>query len=213
MTLVDATTIDSPALSRYPQSMIDLQETDLIERSRNGDEAAFELLVKQHSSLVFNLAWRLLGQKEEAEDLAQEAFLRLHKSLPSFRGESRLSTWLYRTTTRLAIDQLRREKIKRRLFFFRRDNDAPDPVELADDPTTNPRRLLRSREAMAQLNRALQTLSPQQRVVFMLRHYEGLALKEIGEHLNLKVGTVKAHLHRAIQHLRRELAEHHEVTP
>ena len=148
--------------------------------------------------------------REEAEDLAQEAFLRLHRSLPGFRGDSRVSTWLYRATTRLAIDQLRRERIKRRLFFFRQDNDAPDPVELAGDSRPDPGREFQSQEAMRLLRKSLDKLSPRQQVIFNLRHYEGLPLKEIAAHLDLETGTVKAHLHRAVTQLRQDLAEYRE---
>ena len=125
--------VDSLPVSGYPQNMVDSEEQALLERIRNGDDSGFEQLVKEHTGKIIGLAWRLVGNREEAEDLAQEAFLRLHRSLPTFRGESRIGTWLYRTTTRLAIDHLRRERLKRKLFFFRQDNDAPDPVELASD--------------------------------------------------------------------------------
>jgi len=205
-----AATIDTLAASRYPQSMVNLDEQALLARIRNGDESGFELLVKEHTGRVIGLAWRLVGNHEEAEDLAQEAFLRLHRSLPNFRGESRISTWLYRTTTRLAIDHLRRERIKRKLFFFRKDNDAPDPVELACDPGNNPARDFQSQQAMQTLRISLSKLSSRQQVIFTLRHYEGLALKEIAAHLGLQTGTVKAHLHRAVTQLRKDLVDYRE---
>lgn len=202
--------IDSLSGSGYAQKMVDPEEYALLEKIRNGDESSFELLMKEHTSKVIGLAWRLVGNREEAEDLAQEAFLRLHRSLPDFRGESRISTWLYRTTTRLAIDHLRRERIKRRLFFFRQSNDAPDPVDLASDSRRHPGRQFQSKEAMHVLRKSLNKLSARQQVVFTLRHYEGLTLKEIGAHLGLEIGTVKAHLHRAVSQLRKDLVDFHE---
>lgn len=202
--------VDSLPVSSYPQGMVDSQELALLERIRNGDHSGFELLVKEHTGKVIGLAWRLVGNRQEAEDLAQEAFLRLHRSLPGFRGESRISTWLYRTTTRLAIDYLRRERIRRKLFFFRQDNDAPDPVELARDPGSDPGRDLESQEAMQSLRKSLRKLSSRQQVIFTLRHYEGMPLKEIAEHLGLQTGTVKAHLHRAVTQLRLDLAVYRE---
>ena len=204
--------IDSLPRSSYPQLMVNSEEQALLERIRNGDESGFELLVKEHTGKVLALAWRLVGNREEAEDLAQEAFLRLHRSLPKFRGESRISTWLYRTTTRLAIDYLRRERIKRKLFFFRQDNSAPDPVDLAIDPRNNPGRTYQSQEAMQALRKSMEKLSSRQQVVFTLRHYEGLPLKEIAEHLGLEIGTVKAHLHRAVTQLRQDLTDYREVS-
>jgi RNA polymerase sigma-70 factor (ECF subfamily) len=202
--------VDSLSGSSYAQDMADLEEQALLARIRNGDDSGFEVLVKEHTSKIVGLAWRLVGNREEAEDLAQEAFLRLHRSLPTFRGDSRISTWLYRTTTRLAIDHLRRERIKRKLFFFRQDNDAPDPVELASDGRRDQRHELLAQEAMQTLRKGLKKLSARQQVIFTLRHYEGLSLKEIAEQLGLETGTVKAHLHRAVTQLRQDLAEYRE---
>ena len=210
MPTATAAIVDSGQASGYSQIMNAAEEQQLLEQIRNGDDDSFAHLVKEHTGRVIGLAWRLIGNREEAEDLAQEAFLRLHRSLPDFRGDSRISTWLYRTTTRLAIDHLRRERIKRRLFFFRQDNDAPDPVALARDPSGDPGRSFQTREAMQSLRKSLARLSPRQQVIFTLRHYEGLPLKEIASHLGLETGTVKAHLHRAVSQLRQDLEAYRE---
>jgi RNA polymerase sigma-70 factor (ECF subfamily) len=192
--------------------MESLDERSLLEKVRNGDEASFDLLVKEHSGKIIGLAWRLIGHRDDAEDLAQEAFLRLYRSIGEFRGDSRISTWLYKTTTRLAIDYLRRERLKRKLFFFRSSDEAQDPIDMAPDPTKDPARSAQTQQAMQRLRLSLNKLSPRQQTIFMLRHYEGLPLGVIAEHLNLETGTVKAHLHRAVSHLRRELIDYHEVT-
>ena len=205
-----AAIVDTPAGSRYPRSMVNIDEKTLLERIREGDESGFEEIVREHTGKLVGLAWRLVGSREDAEELAQEAFLRLHRSLPEFRGDSLIGTWLYRTTTRLAIDFLRRERIKRKVFFFRQDNDSPDPVELASDCRQTPGEIFQTQEAMRSLRKNLQKLSSRQQVIFMLRHYEGLALKEIAEHLGLQTGTVKAHLHRAVTQLRKDLVEFRE---
>jgi len=209
----EAAFVDRSLARRYAQRMDGAQERILLERIRAGDENGFEILVKQHADKVTGLAWRLLGNREEAEDLTQEAFLRLYHALPKFRGESRVSTWLYRTVTRLAIDHLRRERLKRRLFFTRRHEDDIDPVDLASDPRDNPARDLHNKQSMLRLRQTLEKLSPRQRAIFTLRHYEGLPLKEIAGLLELQEGTVKAHLHRAVTILRSELADFHEGTP
>lgn len=189
------------------------QEQLQVARILAGDEHGFNQLVQQHSGKVLGLAWRLVGNREDAEDLAQEAFLRLHRALPEFRGDSKISTWLYRTTTHLAIDHLRRERLKRKLFFFRSAEGDPDPIDLAPAPLANPAREVEDRQAMQALQRGLLKLSARQQVIFTLRHYEGLPLKEIAGHLGLETGTVKSHLHRAVSVLRRELAEYQEVAP
>lgn len=211
--VADAALIDTPPAGGYSRRMDNSQELLLLERIRAGDETGFETLMRQHAGKVIGLATRLLGDRSEAEDLSQEAFLRLHRALPEFRGESSIGTWLYRTTTRLAIDHLRREKIKRKLFFFRQNEDDPDPMETVGDPRSNPGREMQEQQAMKRLRQLLKLLSPRQRAVFVLRHYEGLPLQEIAAILGLETGTVKIHLHRAVTTLRQELAEYREDMP
>lgn len=203
-------TVDTFEGNGYSQNMSKLEEQQLLERIRNGDQSSFEQLVKEHTSKVVGLAWRLTGNHTEAEDIAQEAFLRLYSSLPEFRGDSRVSTWLYRTTTRLAIDHLRRERLKRKLFFFRQDNYVPDPVDMASDWRGDPGEELISQEAMLSLRKSMAKLSARQQIIFTLKHYEGLSLKEIAQHLEIEVGTVKAHLHRAVTQVREDLRGYHE---
>lgn len=197
----------------YALAMDARSEQILLEQIRDGSEQGFSQLVAAHSQRVIALAWRLVGNRSDAEDIAQEAFLRLHRSLPTFRGEARIATWLYRTVSRLAIDHLRREQLKQRLFFFRSSEEEPDPLDSVPAPGEDPEQRLQSRQALGRLNALLQRLSPRQRVVFVLRHQEEMPLREIAGLLGLEEGTVKAHLHRAVTLLRRELAEHIEETP
>ena len=213
MTQAEAALIDTPSAGGYSRRMDNSQELLLLERIRAGDQTGFETLMRQHAPKVVGLATRLIGDRSEAEDLAQEAFLRLHRALPGFRGESSIGTWLYRTTTRLAIDHLRRERLKRKLFFFRQSDDDPDPLETVADPRSNPGRDLHARQAMIRLRQALRKLSPRQKAVFVLRHHEGLPLQEIATLLGLETGTVKIHLHRAVTTLRAELADVYEDVP
>jgi RNA polymerase sigma-70 factor, ECF subfamily len=202
-----AAVVDRKMAAGYPLRMDARTEQILLGQARSGDAAGFEKLVLAHSSRVINLAFRLVGNREEAEDIAQEAFLRLHRGLSSFRGESSLATWLYRTVSRLAIDHLRREQLRRKVFFFRRDNEEADPTETFPDPAASPRDQLLAREAGARLARAMNRLSPRQRAVFILRHEEDLPLKKIARLLGMKEGTVKAHLHRAVSVLRKEFKD------
>jgi RNA polymerase sigma-70 factor, ECF subfamily len=176
----------------------------LVQQVMAGNTADFEKIVTAYSPKIIRLAYRLVGNREEAEDLAQEAFLRLYRALPGFRGDSSIGTWLYRTVSRLAIDFLRRERIRRKIFFFRR-HEEEDPGENVADPGASPRERLLAAERRRHLRQALEQLSPQQRAVFILRHDEELPLREIAELLGLQEGTVKSHLHRAVNILRREL--------
>lgn len=182
-------------------------EEILLERLRAGYPGAFEQLVADQAFRLINLAYRLVGSRAEAEEIAQEGFLRLHRSLDGFRGDCSLSSYLYRIVSRLSIDHLRREKLRRKLFFFRRQNEDLDPLDLVADPGASPRDNLQARETGQRLLQALDSLSARQRTVFVLRHQEGLSLREIAVTLKLEEGTVKAHLHRAVRALRIELED------
>lgn len=188
------------------------EEKILLEQVREGQPAGFEQLVRAHSAKVIGLAWRLVGNRDEAEDIAQEAFLRLHRALPTFRGESSVGTWLYRTVSRLAIDHLRRETLRKKIFFFRRgdEGEEADPLEAVPDPGASPGEILLGKEVSSRLGSALRRLSPRQRAVFVLRHQEELPMKEIARVLELEEGTVKAHLHRAVTVLRKEFNDWRE---
>lgn len=182
-------------------------EMILVQQAAAGDDRAFNEIVALNSQRVIQLAWRLVGNQADAEDLAQEAFVRLHRSLHDFRGEAGLATWLYRTVSRLAIDFLRRERLRRKLFWFSRQEDEEDPRDLVASTVPSPAQQLLAAERRQQLQRALRQLSPRQRTVFVLRNDEGLPLKEIAEMLGLEEGTVKIHLHRAVKKLTDELAK------
>jgi RNA polymerase sigma-70 factor (ECF subfamily) len=188
-------------------AMLPETEKIFLDQARNGEERAFAQLVEAHSDRVIALAWRLVGHRQEAEEVAQEAFLRLYQSLATFRGESSIATWLYRTVSRLAIDHLRRERLKRKLFFFRGNEalEQPDPLETTPDASSpSPLDRLLAKELAGRMQQVLNQLPPQQKAVFVLRHLEERSLREIAEILGLEEGTVKTHLHRAVGRFRKE---------
>ncbi|PLY03387.1 MAG: RNA polymerase sigma factor [Desulfuromonas sp.] len=197
--------VDTTINGGYALPMDKRQETILLEQARDGCEQSFETLVRQNSGKMIQLAFRLVNNRSDAEEIVQEAFLRLYRSLGSFRGESRIGTWLYRTVSNLAIDHLRREKIKRKLFFLKRNSDDADPVEFT--PSSEPAQddQLMAREELATVVQSLDKLSPRQRTVLTLRHQENLSIREIADILGLSEGSIKVHLHRAIQTLRAAL--------
>lgn len=201
--------VDRFAGQHYSQRMDRQTEGILLAQARDGDENSFRVLVEANTERMIHVALRMVGSRPEAEDIAQEAFLRLYRSLDRFRGDSLLSTWLYRTVSRLSIDFLRREKIKRQIFFFRANNDdAQDPLDFVPSKEVSPEAHTGFQQAGVALNHALKDLSPRQRAVFTLRHFEELSLKEIAEALELEEGTIKAHLHRAVRQIREKLQEH-----
>jgi RNA polymerase sigma-70 factor (ECF subfamily) len=172
-----------------------------VERARAGDEDAFRRLVERHSPVVFRLAFRMLGNEHDAEDAVQEAFLKAHRALPEFESRSRFSSWLHRITVNCSYDVLRR-----------RARRAEDPLETPGDddaPSTElaalgplPDRLLFGKELDRRMRVALARLSDLERSVFLLRHHEGLALRDIGDAMGLDTNATKHALFRAVRKVR-----------
>jgi len=207
MTIIDTALADGYSLAMQP-----VTEKILLDQARDGQDQAFAQLIEAHSEKIITVAWRMVGQRDIAEDIAQEAFLRLYKSLANFRGESSVGTWLYRTATRLSIDHLRREQLRRKIFFFRStDSGLADPVDLAISPSASPQDILLAKETQERIQQVLNTLPARQKAVFVLRQMEGLTLKEIAVTLGLQEGTVKSHLHRAVTRFREEFFQKKEA--
>lgn len=169
-------------------------ESSLVERARGGDAEAFRELVERYQDRVFALARRMVGDREEAEEVAQDAFLRAWRALPRFRGDARFSTWLYRITYRRACDAAASLRSRRR-----RERDLETAGAIAD---TAPAAGLREGEA---LERLIASLPEAQRAAITLFYYQDRSLGEVARILDLTEGTVKTHLHRARAALRRAL--------
>jgi RNA polymerase sigma-70 factor (ECF subfamily) len=173
-------------------------DASLVDRLRRGDPRAFEDLVIAYQHRVFGVALRMLGNRAEAEDLAQEVFLRVHRSIGEFRGEAKLSTWLYAIASRLCLNRL--TSGERRLArhgeetLTRLASSAVGPADEAE----------RS-ELEAALHRAIAELGEDRRIVVVLRDLEGLSYEEIAAALELELGTVRSRLHRARMDLREKL--------
>jgi len=169
------------------------------------EAAAFADFVAAHQRRVFGLALRLLGDPEEAASATQDCFLRAFGALPRCPADAAAQQrWLGRLAVNLCLDRLRSRKWR---WWRRRLGLESSEVAAAPSPLRSPERQLLDRELAGKLARALDRLSPRQRAVFVLRHYEGLSLEEIAEQLSLNTGTVKAHLARALGSLRRELRD------
>jgi RNA polymerase sigma-70 factor (ECF subfamily) len=189
------------------------REAQLLSRVRRGDEQAFTRLVHEHQDRVFDLGFRMLGDRQEAEDLAQEVFATLHRALPGFRGESRLSTWVFRVARNHCLNRLK--------YLGRRGgagtlhlDDVPEPVDLDDeDREKRPDHELEQRELQGLVQRAIATLGEEQRVLVVLRDIEGLSYEEIVEITQQPEGTVKSRLHRARAALAREITRLRRADP
>lgn len=180
---------------------------ELVEKAKQGDQAAFEQLVRDNQNKVYSLALRFTGDRETAADLAQEAFLKAWRGLRGFQGESSFSTWVYRLTANVCIDYLRkkarREPVEPAVSLDDQHGAWAEPADWEQDPQ---RQLERSERGQA-LARGLARLPDWQRQVLVLRELSGLSYQEIGEKLELDLGTVKSRLARARLSLRKILLE------
>lgn len=170
------------------------EEQSLIERVRSGDSSAFETLVLENQTKVYNLALRMTGNEEDALDMSQEAFLRAYNSLDGFRGDSRFSVWLYRLTSNICIDFIRSRK--RAAAVSLHDAEDGSDIEIPDERFL-PETELERREFREALSKGLTELTPEYSRILILREVNGLSYDEIGEVLELSPGTVKSRIHRA----------------
>jgi len=187
-------------------------DLDLVERARAGDTDAFRELVDRHSRTMFKTAYRLTGNEADADDLVQEAFLRAYRKLDRFDGRSQFSTWLYRITVNCGMDLMR--KRSRRNARAAMDEGVVLDSVATDDP--RPDRLALSGEIGRAVESVLRTLSPMERAAFVLRHFEGRSIAEIGGLLGARSGATKHAIFRAVKKLRAALGplveESHEAT-
>jgi RNA polymerase sigma-70 factor (ECF subfamily) len=183
-----------------------LNDSDLIRASQRGDRAAFETLVRQYDQAVLRLALHLTGSEADAQDIYQEAFLKAFRHIGSFRFECSFYTWIYRIVTNLCLDHLRKRQTRREDPHVLTDSSGQevDLLERVSDDRAgaNPERDLMRRELGAKIAHALTRLTPRERIVFELKHYQGLRLRTIGEMLNTTEETAKNTLFRATQKLR-----------
>ena len=165
--------------------------------------ASFEEIVREHGGMVFRMLVRLTGSREHVDDLAQDVFLRLHRALPSFRGDALLTTYLHRIVVNVAQDEWKRQK------HDRRSTSLSDDVSMWEErlahPAPNAEEQLATRELQARVEEELIRLSAVERSVLVLYHQEERSYQQIAESLRLPIGTVRTHLHRGRNKLRNAL--------
>ena len=187
-----------------------MDETELIRSAQTGDRGAFEELVRAYDQSVLRLAMNLLRSPEDARDVYQETFLRVYRNLQDFRFDCSFHTWLYRIATNLCLDQLRKRRVRREeppmLTTSEGTLDRIDAVPEAR-AEGDPHRSLYSGQIRTRVKESLSQLTPRERMVFELRHYEGLRLRRIGEVLGTTEEAAKNCLFRATQKMRTALEE------
>jgi RNA polymerase sigma-70 factor, ECF subfamily len=185
-------------------------ETALIHAAQKGDQDAFTQIVRTYDKGVLRLATHLLRNPDDARDMYQEAFLRVYRNLNSFRFDCSFHTWLYRIVTNLCLDQLRRKKVRREEAASGESSEGTidrmaNMVEQSADG--DPQRQLFNRELSGRIREVLDGLTPRERTVFELRHYEGLRLKAIGDILGSSEEAAKNCLFRVNQKMRAALGD------
>jgi RNA polymerase sigma-70 factor (ECF subfamily) len=179
-----------------------MADADLIVQAAAGDHSAFHMLVERHRSMVYRVAYQFAGNHHDAEDIAQEVFIKVYRSLNRFRQDAQLTSWMYRIVMNACIDHRRRHSPagaapfgeEAELKMLNTPGEAPDPEERAY-----------AGELGKVLDAEIKRLPPGQRIVFVMRHHQGLKLNEIASALGLAEGTVKRQLHAAVHRLRQAL--------
>lgn len=185
-----------------------LEEKQLIERSRRGDVAAFDKLVRRYERTVYNVAYRLSGSHDDAADIAQEAFVRAWNNLKSFRGEAQFSTWIHRIVTNVFLDDRKKKRSRPTTSLDESvDLDENTVTRQFEDSAPGPEALMEGEERRMILEKAIHTLPEAQRVMIVMYHNQGLAYEEIAELTQLPIGTVKSRLNRARLALRDRLGK------
>jgi RNA polymerase sigma-70 factor (ECF subfamily) len=193
------------------QGLSRIDDTVLVREAQQGNRAAFEELVRHYDQAVLRLALHLTGSESEAQDVYQDAFLKAYRNIGSFRFECSFYTWIYRIVSNLCMDHLRKKQVRKEDAPVAVDEEGKtfDVLEQFPDARAgaDPERDLMSRELGKRIQRALDRLSPRERMVFELKHYHGLKLRTVGEILHTTEETAKNTLFRATQKLRGSLAD------
>ena len=180
-----------------------MQDELLIRRAQSGDEGAFEQLLLAHQKSVYNLCLRMAGNPDDALDLSQEAFIRAWRALGQYQFDAAFSTWLFRLTSNVCIDFLRKQKRQQHMSLTVTDDDEPGEEFTVPDPAPGPEEQAVHNERRQAVARAMAALPEDYRAVMQLRAVEELSYEQIAEILDIKVGTVKSRLARARTQLRK----------
>jgi len=189
----------------------EIPSEDLMARITEGDEYAFELLVGRHQSSILNLIYRFIGDRTKSQDLAQEVFIRVWQAAGSYQPKAKFTTWIYRITANLCINELKSSRRRKLFQFLRFGEDQENTIEeVLVDASPSPEDLLLSREQSRRISDALQSLPANQRMALVLRRYDNLSYQEIAKILNCSVSAVESLLIRAKRTLQEKLKNYEE---
>jgi RNA polymerase sigma-70 factor (ECF subfamily) len=192
-------------LPRLQSNPIDMEMTDVtaVSRARDGDADAFRFLVEHHSRAIFRVAYRMTANEHDADDVVQETFLRAYRQIDRFEERANFGTWLHRIAINCSLDLLRARGRHDKHYGGDPSSEEMSAVIKTDDP--QPDRLLLSSELQEYVAKALERLSGNERTAFILRHFEGMPVEEIGKTLGIQANAAKHTIFRAVRKLRESL--------
>jgi len=180
------------------------EEKKTIERIQSGDRLAFKQIVESHKKMVYYLAYDLTGNHQDAEDLSQETFIKMYNSISKFRGEAKLTTWLRKITVNLYLDMKRSKLYKSQKL---QDSIEDKEFEINTPQSQSNAEIKTDMNIISEkIRSSLHKLSPKEKTIFIMRHYQEMKISEISESMNVAVGTVKSLLFRSVQKLQQSLA-------
>jgi RNA polymerase sigma-70 factor (ECF subfamily) len=183
---------------------MEMEDAAAVARVKAGDKDTFRLLVERHSQTIFRLAFRMMENEQDAEEIVQETFLRAYRALDGFESRSNFGTWIYRIALNRCYDFLNQRK-SRPTIQPQEDPEAPAVIEQIPTKNPSPERSLLSQEIQVQVRSAMELLTAGERIAFVLFHFEGRSIEEVAQTLNVRQGVVKNRVYRAVKKLRRQL--------
>jgi RNA polymerase sigma-70 factor, ECF subfamily len=181
-----------------------LNDNELIIKAQKGDVLAFEELIYRYDKMVLRIARKYTGDNDDAKDIYQEVFIKVYKGLSNFQFKSEFSTWLFRIASNTCIT-FKRKYAKANHFSLDDEKNESYLSTISDDSGLSPDELTLNSESSKKINEALNSLSPNQKMSFLLKHYEGYKIREIAEMMNCKEGTIKKYLFDAVRRLKLQL--------
>lgn len=189
------------------EAMDNVEQIKIIKKIKKGDQQAFAQLVEEYKDRVYYVCFRMLGNRQEAEDAAQETFLKVYMNIDQYDLSRTFSTWLFRIATNVSIDRLRKKKPDYSLDAEIVGSDGQTMYQQLEADTRSPETEVETMEVQAWVQEAISTLPPKYRTVITLKYMNDLSLKEISEILDIPVATVKTRIHRGREALRKKLRQ------
>lgn len=190
-----------------------MEDIELINKLKEGDEESFRVIVDRYQKYILNICFRFTRSKETTEDLTQEVFIEVYRSINNFRGGSKFSTWIYRIAVTKSLDHLKSQKRKKRFGMIKSlfvENDFDNESLLVADSGENPQKKIEQEDRMKILSLALESLPEKQRIAFTLNKYDEMSYQEIAGILGTTISSVESLIHRAKINLRKKLYNYYK---